>query len=339
MAWSEHRGHIRCGAALLYAALVFTPATALAQDAPPAQASVEELRELARQALEKYNAGKVEDAIVDWQKVYEQSGRERGYRVAFNLARAYDELGDLPRAGEHYARYIREVGKRRAAGMKIEPNVAEQEDDAKKRLEELGPVTARIVVKLTGPETIRIDGAVPYTENGTHVVYVNPGHHVVRLGAGAEGTSKTISVAQGEQVEVEPPPPPPPPPPPTPPPPPQYRTEIEHPYSKAILYVAGAVSLASIAVPIVFYSNTSTIADDYDAANTPEQRLRDPSAAIDLRADYQSARANAYASLAIPITLGAITLGLTAYYFLGARETQVRVGSVRASPFGVSGSF
>src|SRR5436190_230794 len=260
---------IRIRSEIVIALVLLAPANALAQDAPPApsppaEAPADPLRERAKLGFEKYNAGLYAEAIVLWGEVYRQSGREKGYRVAFNLARAYDQLGDATRAGDFYTRYVREVERRRSAGQTIEKIVADQEQDARTRLKELEPSTARILVLTKGVTTITVDAEDPHVEDSAYLAYVAPGGHVVTFGTGAEQKRREVQVAKGETIEVEPPPPPPPPP------PPEYRVQIERPYSSAFLYIAGGAAVASVLFPIVLYSNTSALADDYTQANTPE---------------------------------------------------------------------
>jgi hypothetical protein len=312
----------------ILAALLFTPLPVLAQEAPPPDAPVDPLKERAKAGFEKYNAGQYAEAIVDWEAVYRQSGREKGYRVAFNLARAYDLLADATRAGDYFARYLREVERRRAAHLPIEEIVATQEEQARARLDELAPVTARIRV-LTGGRalTLTVDAEDPHVEDRAYVTYVAPGKHIVKFGTGDDVVRREVSVEKGQTVDVDPPPPP---------PPPVYVTRVEHPYSGAVMVIAGGVAFASIALPVLFYLNASATGEDFKQANTPERRALDDEAAP-LRDEYLAAKQRAYASLAIPISLAAITLGLTAYYYLGARETKVRVA--RPMLGGLSGTF
>ena len=59
------------------------------------------MRERFRVGLEHYEAGEIADAIVVWDEIYRELGIEKGYRLAWNLARAYDTrggLGDAKRA-------------------------------------------------------------------------------------------------------------------------------------------------------------------------------------------------------------------------------------------------
>ncbi len=90
--------------AALVAVACFTALPARADEPAPADAGaeLEAQRERFRVGLERYRAGAFAEAIVVWDTVYRELGPSRGYRLAFDLARAYEKFGDLTRAAECY---------------------------------------------------------------------------------------------------------------------------------------------------------------------------------------------------------------------------------------------
>jgi hypothetical protein len=233
---------------LTLAALLLSPALARADD-PPAPApdlasspdALDPLRERFREGMDKYKAGAFAEAIVIWEAIYRDLGSDKGYRVAFDLARAYDELGDPIRAADHYEAYLDRVHARRAASEVLEPNVARQEQAARERCDQIASIKARIRVTDAAQRPIlaRVDGNPPRVS--AFVVYVEPGAHVVTFGSGADVDVHHVTVAKGELLDVtsrEEPPAVAARPPAIAPPPPaviRYETRVEHPFSPAIL--------------------------------------------------------------------------------------------------------
>ena len=105
-----------------------------------------------------------------------------------------------------------------------------------------------------------------------------------------------------------------------------------------MLWVAAGVAVASVAIPVVTYLNALSIKSEYDDASTPLSDKRR------LNGEYDSAKSNAYASVAVPVVLGAAAGGLVAWYFLGGKETRVGVTprasvSPQGASFSLSGRF
>lgn len=283
-------------------------------------ASLEAHRDRFRAGMTAYRSGAYAEAIVTWEDVYRELGDERGYRVAFNLGRAYEAYGDSTRAAEKYEAYLREVSARRSRRETLEEIVLKQEGDARGRLDELAMSKGRLRV-LAGatPVAVRID-ATPVRLAG-FIAYVAPGRHLVRFGEEAEGQVIAVVVEKGELVELTPPA--------KPEPkaahdsqeaprlPDHVETRHIRPFSPVWIAVAGGSALASIALPVATYSHAFSLRDRHDAS-------RDPAEQASIESDYGGAKATAYATLGIPIFLMAVTGGLTAYYFLGSRDERVR---------------
>lgn len=313
--------------AIAFAIVAAPSADAYAQDAtaPAVADPLDAHRERFRIGLEKYKAGAHAEAIVVWEAIYREIGHDQGYRLAFNLARAFDKFGDTTRAAEHYEAYAREVEKRREAGATIEENVAKQETEARLRLTELATTRGRVRVDaLDRPTLVRIDSGEPRLAG--FVAYVAPGRHTVTFGAGKDAARVEIDVKEGEVVAVGPPAAEPPRPDVIEKPPTRFETKLERPFSGTILVAGGMVTIATLAIPLLAYADASSIRNDYEAAPSREVQLG-------LQSDYDASRSLTYATLAIPITLGVATAALGLWWIFGAKETQIPVARGAAFRF------
>jgi len=72
-------------------------------------------RERFRTGMESYKSGAVADAIRIWRAIYEEIGPSRGYRLSYNLGRAYDVNGEATRAAERYESFLEEARDRYVA--------------------------------------------------------------------------------------------------------------------------------------------------------------------------------------------------------------------------------
>jgi hypothetical protein len=323
----------------LLLASVFAGSTADADDA------LEPYRDRFRQGMEKYKAGALAEAIRAWSAIYEEIGPQRGYRLSFNLARAYEANFETSRAAERYQSFLDEVAARKAANEAMDPIVEREENEAQKRLVELNATNGRIRI-LPGSLSVlaRIDSADPRL--GTFVSYVAPGNHVVVFAPGSTDEERhDVTVQAGEVVDVAPtvrPEPAVPSPAPAIPQVPRTeadkarRLQIEHPFSPVVLYVAIGVSAASIVVPVLTYGHAYSLIDTHNALGTSSSER------MTIELEYPAARTAAYATLSLPIVLGAATAGLVAFYFGKSKERDVEVS---ATPLpggfmtGLSGEF
>jgi hypothetical protein len=171
---------------------------------PAADSPLDSLRERFREGMDKYKAGAFADAILIWESIYRELGSEKGYRLAFDLGRAYDALGDLIKAADHYESYLEKVRQRRSDGEVLEANVERQEEVARDRLEKIANLKARVRVSagLRQPVIVKIDNAPARVAGFT--VYVEPGTHTVTFGAGKDADVRRLSVERGAVADVEP---------------------------------------------------------------------------------------------------------------------------------------
>jgi hypothetical protein len=281
--------------------------------------------------MERYRAGAFAEAIVIWETIYRELGAEKGYRLAFNLARAYEQFNqETTSAAQYYEAYLKETKSRHEAGEMLEPLVLKQETEAKERLAELAATKGRIRVTSDRKIWVKIDeGTERLTDD--FVGYVTPGRHVVSFNPGTREEQKIErEVALGQQIDISPAKEAAPPPSVTVAPhAARFETREDRPFGATTLYVAAGIAALSVTVPILFYVKAGNAKDDYDAAT---QRTRDEyDHKVQLGADYKTAQSNAYASLAVPIVLGVVTLGLGIYYLAGTKERRIPLqGALRA---------
>src|SRR5689334_150875 len=106
--------------AVLLAAALTLVAGGAAADEPAATSEADALeakRERFRAGMEKYRAGAFSEAIDIWEAIYAELGASKGYRLAFNIGRAFEQraatrsgsaaaITDAVKAAEHYATYV-----------------------------------------------------------------------------------------------------------------------------------------------------------------------------------------------------------------------------------------
>lgn len=294
---------------VLLVALVAAPAIAQAQETDTP--TLDPLRERFREGMAQYRAGAYAEAIVIWEAVYRDLGAAKGYRLAFNLGRAYDQFGDTTRAAEHYETYVKEASARRDAGEALEALVEKQVVEANERLAELARTAGRIRIAGDRAVVLRIDGGTERLASRGSVAYVAPGRHVLTFDPNEARSQRVeVAVSAGDVLDVTPPvvvaPPP--------PPPITYELRRMPPFSQGVLFVAGGVAVASAAIPLAYFAAATSTRSDYDA--NPTQGLRD---------DYAHQKDVSYATWAIPAVLGAATLGLAAWWLWGGKTKRVPV--------------
>ncbi|HEX8796785.1 MAG TPA: hypothetical protein VF765_37795 [Polyangiaceae bacterium] len=317
-------------------------ATPMARATPPpsvADDPLSDYRERFKQGMDRYKAGAFNEAIGYWEPIYRELGEQKGYRLAFNIGVAYQELGDATHAAEHLQAFLAQVDARRGHGETIPPIVQKEEQDARDRIAALTASKGRIRVDPGSPaRPVQVDAMEPHV--ATFVAWVNPGQHTVTFApATPDAQEKSIEVHAGELVDVAAPPPPAPsaapptpspgaaaaPAPAPPPPPPVTRTETEHPFSPVLVYVAGGLTLAAGIVSIPLESHAWSLHDQYAGEN--------PIPSSD-RSTCDGARTLAYGAIGTTIGLGVVTAALAAWYFAGTSHREVVV-----TPGGVAGRF
>jgi hypothetical protein len=284
-------------------------------------------RERFKVGYEKYTAGAIGEALQYWEPIYRELGPSRGYRLSYNIARAYETLGDATRAAEHYESFLACASARKDAGEPVEELVERETVEAQTRLDALIQSRGRIHVLPTTPaETVRIDAVEPRLAG--FVAFVPPGHHTVTFAPGTkEEEKKEIDIAAGQLLDVSPTPKPEKPP----RPPLREIQETKHPYGIGWVVAAGSVTALSILAPVVAYSVAQS---KYNAFQLETQDVIEQTR---LANEYLSARTTAYVMLAIPIVLGAATAGLGLGWIFG-KKTTVSIAPAGAN-VNVTGTF
>jgi hypothetical protein len=295
--------------------------------------SLAQWRERFKAGMERYSAGALGDAIAVWEPVYREMGAKAGYRLAYNLGIAYQEQGDATRAAERFEAFLAEVDARRAVGETPEPVVRHEEEEGRRRLAELIATKGRFKVAAGAePTAVQIDTGEPRLAG--FVAYVAPGMHTVTFGVGSAGArSEQHDVKAGELVELAPPAPVPPRPTAPPPnadvappphpagPPSRVVHTVDRPFSPIVIYVGGALAVATIVLPALTYQHSADLRSQYTSAHA----AGDQAQAGAITSEYGDARTVGYLSLAVPITLGVATAALTTWFFFGKQERDILV--------------
>jgi hypothetical protein len=293
--------------------------------------------------MERYRAGALTEAIGFWEPIYRELGDEKGYRLAYDLGLAYQQLGDATHAAERFQSFLTEVDARRARGDSLASIVEKEEVDARARVEALIATKGRIHVEaVSTPRSARLDASEPKLAG--FVAWVTPGEHTVTFGVGTpEQEVKTVVVHAGELVDVAP----------TAHAPSRAeegtvgmgspgvspaqgptRRESHHPFRWPLMAISGGVAVALGIAAVPLEDRAWTLHDRYQF-QPPVQAHQD---------DFTNARTLAYAAVAGAIGFAAVTAGLATWYFLGTSERDVIVTPAVApehggGSIGVTGRF
>jgi len=193
--------HVRArvlGAALLLSAVASAP-TALAQGR--STATTAERKQAARDFAEgdrAFREGDYRGAAQAYERAYH---RVPHHSALWNAARSWHRAGELAKAANLYAQYLREA-----------PPSARDRNNAQKALNELSNKLARLEIHASDVTDVKVDGN-PITASS---VFVTPGEHVVQ-GQTQDGAAvrqaQTVQAGDVVSVALVPPPPAPAPPP------------------------------------------------------------------------------------------------------------------------------
>jgi hypothetical protein len=296
-------------------------------------------RERFKLGMERYKAGQVAEAIGYWEPVYRELGEQTGYRLAYDLAVAYSELGDATHAAELLQAFLREVDARRARGETLGALIDREDSDAHARITALLSSRGRIKIDAaTPPSAAQVDAGEPRL--GGFVAWVTPGPHVVVFAPGtAAAEARKVSVAAGELVELAPPAQAASPevePLPAPQPltdssavarPPAAALPLEERSLSPVLIATGAGLTVTAAIgAVLLESHASALRDSLVAR---QAQSLDHTIAPGDRQNFYESRTLAYAALATAIGLGAVTAGLATWYVWG-RPVRATLGPERA---------
>jgi hypothetical protein len=317
----RRRSDVATFVALAAFAVTLTPIRARADPDP-----LDAYRDTFRRGMERYKAGAIAEAIPYWENVYRELGPAKGYRVAFNLARAYEALGDSTRSAQKYEAFIAEFETRQTANIPQDAVVETEAAAGRTRLAEL--VASKGRIRILAPSTgessfdVRVDGI---DVRAGDIMFVAPGAHSVTFAEGHDVLERrSLDVRAGALIDVTPPkarvttPKAPAAPAPMTLLPAASETSLEagvsHPFAPTVLYVAGGLTLAGGAVTAFAYASALDQRAAYQRAGTSTSEV------ARIAASYPNARTLAYVSLGATVTIAAATAGLTAYYVFGARS-------------------
>jgi hypothetical protein len=318
-------------AAIAFSFAMTSATSALAAD----DSSLDPYRERFKAGLEHYRAGEYEAAITTWGDIYKALGAARGYRIAFDLARAYEANRDLSHSAEFYLAFVDQVSVRRESGDAIATLVANEESQAVTRLRELDASQGHIVVDRGAlPVDVKIDSGDPRPAG--FVAYVEPGAHTITISPGTPGAiSRRIEISAGGVFEIAPSSMTPtatslapaiaPLAPEAAFPIPRSANEkiTEHPFSPWILGVSGGAALVSIIVPAAAYVSATS----FQASNHLNAPGIDDARNATVQSSYDKRVNTFYGTLAIPIVLGAVTGALATWYVVGSKEHEASSGN------------
>ena len=306
---------------------------------------MDQYREAFKRGMERYRAGAVTEAIGHWEPIYRELGEQKGYRLAYDLGVAYEQLGDATHAAERLESFLAEVDARRGRSETIPALVLKDELDARARVAGLTATKGRIHVEAGAqPRAAQVDASEPRLAG--FVAWVTPGEHTVTFAPGAaDQQSESVVVHAGERIDVAPTPPPTPPAPsptepsPAPPVPPgstamvappapavASRRETDRPFPASVLVVSGGLAIATTAAAVPLDLHAWTLRNRY-ITELPDIAAAD-------RQSFDTSRTWAYVTVTGAIALASITAGLTAWYWLGTSTREVTV-----TPGGVAGRF
>ncbi len=329
-------------AIVVAAGLLAIPASA----APPANDDpFADYRERFKQGMDRYQAGAFTEAIGHWEPIYRELGEQRGYRLAYNLGVAYQELGDATRGAERLQSFLAQAEAKRGRGEPQPAIVQKEENDAGARLAALTAAKGRIHVDPgTPPRAIQVDAMASRVE--AFVAWVNPGQHSVTFAPGTPGAeTKTLEVHAGELLQVSPAPAPSPSDPTAPAPDParspqpsapaaaaaspadtgSMHHETVHPFTPALLYISGGLTLIA---------GVASIPLEASAWSQRNHDLNESPVPASDSASFYTARSWAYGMIGTTAGLALVTAGLAAWYFAGTSDREVFV-----TPGGVAGRF
>ena len=198
-----------------------------------------------------FKDGDYRQAAESYERAYH---RVPHHSALWNAARAWHRAGELARAANLYARYLREA-----------PPNARDRNSAQRAMNELANRLARLEIHATDVTAVQVDGQPTDASS----LFVTPGAHVVE-GRTRDGrpVRQPQTVGAGDVVSLALVPPPAvavglPPPPPPPPPVPERRSRG---WSPIVVYFGGALTVALAGITVWSGLDTLQQKDAFDRA-------------------------------------------------------------------------
>ena len=247
--WSGLLGVVLASATTLTASLPVRAQSALPATAEERKLAAKDFAEGDR----AFKEGDYRQAAESYERAYQ---RVPHHSALWNAARAWHRAGELAKAANLYARYLREA-----------PPNARDRNSAQRAMNELSNKLARLEIHATDVGDVHLDGQAVQGAS----VCVTPGAHGVE-GRAPDGREvrQEPKVDAGDVVSVALVPPAATPQPPAPPPPPEpEHASRSRGWSPVVVYFEGAVTLALTGITIWSGFDTLSQKDTFD--RTPTQ--------------------------------------------------------------------
>ncbi len=288
------------------------------------------LRGRFRDGLERYRAGDFDEAIRVWEPLLSELGPDKGYRIAFDLGRAYESSGDASRAVERFELFLRGADSAEARGVALPELVIALRAQVRARVAALIAAHGRIAIAASlRARAVVVDAAPPRA--GAFVAFVAPGRHRVTIEADDGSRDiREVVIEAGQLVSLPLALPPAPPQPARPWAPAPLATRAERRVHGGWVWGAWAATAASLALPALAYSNAAALHDQYSAPHVPTSQER---------SEYNLARSLAYVSWIGPLLTGSAATLLSVWYAEGVRVVVVPSVGASGGQVEVGGSF
>jgi hypothetical protein len=188
---------------------------------------------------------------------FEQAyARAPHHSALWNAARSWQKAGELARAANLYARYLREA-----------PPNAPDRNSASSALQKLATKLARLEIHATGLDEIKVDSEPVISTS----VYVTPGSHIIEARSGDRTVRQSQPAEAGAVVAVAlvaPPPVASSAPAPLPPPPPPKPAPASKGLPPTVVFIGGALTLVLAGVTTWSGFDTLSQKSTFDASPT-----------------------------------------------------------------------
>lgn len=185
--------------------MAFAVVTALGAACPPARAgddTADNEQKAFAHGLERFRRGDLRGAIDVWSRLLQTLGAERGWRVTYNLGRAYEKVGDPTRAIEHFTAFLA-VAERQTGAVAAESAAAVKDARARVAAIEESHGVLEVEAPAAGVVLVRVGLAEP--RSAGFKLYLKPGKHVLTLRPGSSReSSETIELRAGQKVTRSP---------------------------------------------------------------------------------------------------------------------------------------
>jgi hypothetical protein len=266
-----------------------------------------------------YRSGDYRHAAASFEEAYKRAPR---LPPLWNAARAWQKGGELVRAANLYASYLRKA-----------PPRAPDRNSATSALRELSTKVAELEIHATGMTDLKLDGApldLGDQDVSSLVLYVTPGSHVIEgdhEGKPARQTATGVAGASTSVVLLPPVEAPPPPPPPV------VVEKPHHGWSPIVVAVAGGAT--AVAAGFLLWSGLDTVSQRSTFDQNPTQANLDTGKSDEARTNVLLG-----VTLGLGVFTGVVALFLTDWKGHptehAARAPWIRVGLGGAT---VGGSF